>query len=57
MDKGLVITTDDADMKRLYVKVISPMVHIFQIVNCPNTNFKSSISWEIAKSASQGLVT
>ena len=52
MDKGLVITTDDADMKRLFVKVISPMVHFFQIVNCPNTNFKSSISWEIAKSAS-----
>ena len=47
MNKGLVIATDNEDTKRLFVKVISP---IFS--NCPNTNFKSSISWEIAKSAS-----
>ena len=31
MDKGLAITTDDADMKRLFVKVILPMVHFFKL--------------------------
>ena len=31
MNKGLVKATDDEDTKRLFVKVISPMVHFFKL--------------------------